>query len=118
MGYWAVDFDGTICGNNDLPITSDEFLTPFAIVTALLNEGCEVRILTARVSSNLPTEEINKERLYIEAWTQKYLGETLIVTSEKTYDMIALIDDRAVACEHHTGRLLGGHSVFNWLFQK
>jgi len=72
-----------------------------------LTDGYEVRIVTARVNTHTaPLAEVIRQRTAIETWCLKHLGVTLPVTCEKDYAMIFLYDDRAVAIEPGTGRLL------------
>lgn len=73
-----------------------------------LDEGHEVRILTARVGPqrhDVPhtIEEITQ---HIEAWCLTHLGQVLRVTSQKDYCMVAFWDDRCVQVVPNTGRSL------------
>lgn len=72
-----------------------------------LKEGYEVRIFTARASD---PEESKESIPAIEAWCQKHIGQKLMVTCSKDYSTIELWDDRGIAVEHNTGRVLGGES--------
>jgi hypothetical protein len=82
--------------------------------------GYEVRIVTARVDDrllflyeNTPEgmedyiQEDQKQRDLVTQWCKEYLGETPRVTNCKDFDMILLIDDRALQVERNTGRILG-----------
>lgn len=73
-----------------------------------LDEGQEVRILTARVGPQRqdlphPIAEITQ---HIEAWCLTHLGQVLRVTSQKDYCMVAFWDDRCVQVVPNTGRSL------------
>lgn len=103
----AVDLDGTLA-------KYDKFEGPTKIgapipamvekVKAMLAKGEDVRIMTARVAD----DKDGKATRAIQAWCQKYLGQTLPVTNVKDQHMKALYDDRAVAVEKNTGKVLGG----------
>jgi hypothetical protein len=113
MGYIAVDLDGTLAvshpGENYDGITIGEPIPKMvARVRAWLQEGKEVRILTARVSGsslacNDKTE--NQVRLAIQGWCREHIGAFLKITCEKDYHMEVLYDDRAVQVERNTGEL-------------
>jgi hypothetical protein len=76
-----------------------------------LVSGYEVRILTARVNSKNPRREA--VITVIEKWCEENIGQKLVVTAEKDYDMIILWDDRAVRVETNTGRILSGEGEPN-----
>lgn len=96
-GWIGVDLDGTLA-------YYDKWKGPEHIgepvpamlerVKKWLKEGKDVRIFTARVSRNNPT---NLESLgAIMDWCKEHLGCILQITSEKDYEMIELWDDRCV----------------------
>jgi hypothetical protein len=70
-----------------------------------LADGYEVRIMTARVNK-IDGWDHERARKAIEEWCEEHLGQKLRVTNEKDFEMIFLYDDRAVAVEPDTGRLL------------
>lgn len=73
-----------------------------------LDEGQEVRILTARVGPqrhDMP-HTIAEITQHIEAWCLTHLGQVLRVTSQKDYCMVAFWDDRCVQVVPNTGRSL------------
>lgn len=70
-----------------------------------LDDGYEVRIMTARMNV-IPGWDHERSRKAIEQWTKRVFGKALRVTNEKDFEMIFLYDDRAVAVEPDTGRLL------------
>jgi hypothetical protein len=104
-GWIGFDLDGTLAeygtfkGHNvigpPVPLMVDR-------LKALRARGIECRIFTARVSDNDPATV-----KLIEDWCELHLGERLKVTNVKDYAMWLLYDDRAVAVEKNTGRILG-----------
>jgi hypothetical protein len=76
-----------------------------ARVRALMELGIECRIFTARVTIREDGEH-EIARKAIEDWTEEHFGQRLQVTNIKDYGMIALFDDRAIAVEENTGKLL------------
>lgn len=98
------DFDGTIAVD-DFPNEGKPVDSILNICKHLLNSGVECRIVTARAHPNNPDywEQIQK----VKAWCIKYLGEPLTVTCEKDINMALLFDDRAVAVESSTGKIVG-----------
>lgn len=104
----AADLDGTLAmydgwrgaGHIGPPVPA-----MVARVQAWLAAGQQVRIFTARVSGAADIIEV--ERAAIEAWCAEHnIGQILPITSETDYLCRALYDDRAVAVEANTGRLL------------
>lgn len=69
-----------------------------------LDAGDNVRIVTARVSKDTD----GKAKRAIEGWLQKNVGTALPVTDKKDEFMTRLYDDKAVAVEPNTGKVLGG----------
>lgn len=89
-----------------------------ALVKALLAQGEDVRIFTARVDGGLvalasgePAGEQYRDipaiRAAIEAWCEQHVGRKLPITNIKDYGMKALYDDKAIQVEPNTGRLIG-----------
>ncbi len=118
MAWVGADFDGTLVtippggayydgGGYTDPCRPVEVMV--ARVKEWLAEGREVRIVTARVSSYHPLYIRERQQQIIREWCELYLGQPLKVTSEKDPEMVCLYDDRAVAVERNTGRILGGH---------
>jgi hypothetical protein len=106
-GYTAVDLDGTLAfydkfrGNDHIGDPIPEMVKK---VKDLLNQGKQVKIMTARVhSSNEDVESIKK---VIQDWCKKHLGEVLPVTCEKDSKMIELWDDRAKQVIKNTGKFI------------
>ena len=81
-------------------------------VRAWLAEGRSVVIFTARLSrADLNPERsraVDEVRAKIDAWCMEQFGQRLRVTADKDYRITTFIDDRAVAVETNTGRVLGG----------
>lgn len=113
-GYIAVDLDGTLA-HYDSWIHWSHIGEPVPAmlqrVRTWIQQGKEVRIMTARVSpqalamSNVSLAEVEA---VIKAWCLKYLGFELAVTCQKDMAMISLWDDRAITVEMNTGRVLSG----------
>lgn len=70
--------------------------------------GKKIKILTARVAPRKGENDSDKARKRVEEWCQENLGFVPEVTYIKDASMVALVDDRAVAVEQNTGRILGG----------
>lgn len=105
-GWVGVDLDGTLAmydqwrGHHHI---GEPIAAMVTLVKGFLLEGKDVRIFTARAFSPAPGGIAA-----IEAWCLEHLGRVLPVTCVKDYGMIRLYDDRAVAIEANTGRILGG----------
>lgn len=108
-GWIGVDLDGTLA-------KYDEWRGPEHIgepigqmlfrVRKWLEDGREVRIMTARVSGT-PAER--KAALKpIQLWCLEHFGRKLPVTCSKDYAMAELWDDRCVQVEPNTGRRMDG----------
>ena len=113
----GVDFDGTLAYYDRWQGTSLGEPIPLMLerVKHWLAQGIEIRILTARVSSRNQVMRLSKgeemweseaHRAAIEAWCEKHLGQKLVVTAEKDFQMSELWDDRAVTVEKNTGRCM------------
>lgn len=109
-GWIGFDLDGTLA-EYDTWRGIDHIGAP---VPAMIEEvkrhlglGRQVRILTARMSGRTVEERVMAE-LAIKDWCIQHIGVGLPVTNEKDYGMWALYDDRAIAVEKNTGRVLGG----------
>jgi hypothetical protein len=103
-GWIGVDLDGTLAeyhgwiadGSVGPPI-------PRMVdrVKAWLQQGIEVRIVTARVAGDTGMSE---QRRIVNRWCRDHLGQPLRITHQKDMAMIELWDDRAVSVEANTGR--------------
>jgi len=105
-GWIGVDLDGTLA-HYDQWEGLDVIGAPVAVMVARvrqwIDDGVEVRIFTARVSS---PELREKARPAIEAWCLEHLGCVLPITATKDFGMQELWDDRVVQVECNTGRRL------------
>jgi hypothetical protein len=112
-GWIGVDLDGTLAETDDERWTKDPtFVGPpvpamLARVKRWLAEGCNVRIMTARVAVVDYSDGISaaaRQRRAIEDWCLEHVGKMLPITATKDYTMVELWDDRAVRVEINTGR--------------
>lgn len=103
----GVDLDGTLAYY--VHFTSGAIGMPVpAMVRRVrwwLANRIDVRIVTARVA-NVEEPQRSYRMAQIGAWCAQHLGEVLPITSTKDFAMVELYDDRAVAVEANTGRLL------------
>lgn len=107
-GWIGVDLDGTLAQYDrwrGVEHIGEPIEPMVERVKAWLAAGVEVRIFTARVHEQ---SVVCIER--IQLWCVEYLGQLLPITNVKDFDMIELWDDRAMAMETNTGRVLGGAS--------
>ena len=111
MGWIGVDLDGTLAEYHPgqqmvLKAQIGPPIMPMVNrIKRWIAEGQEVRILTARASGD--EYLANRNIAAIEAWTKQHIGVALVVTAEKDYELVQLWDDKAVAVEPNTGRVLG-----------
>lgn len=110
MGWIGVDLDGTLAKNHGQGTMEIGEPIPAMVerVKQWLQQGQEVRIFTARVSH--PDYHLGGEEA-IQNWCLDHIGIVLKVTNIKTWDCWRIWDDRAVAVEFNTGRILGGNNV-------
>jgi hypothetical protein len=111
-GWFGVDLDGTLAHSDGWPNGPTHVGEPvpemLQKVKGWLAEGREVRILTARVSRHdQEVAEVEKQEAMIQKWCLKHLGVELKITNQKDQSMARLYDDRAVAVERNSGRVLG-----------
>lgn len=109
------DLDGTLAKYDGWKGVSHigEPVTSMVVVARLLNWlGKKIKILTARVAPRDDGDGGAKARKYIEEWCRKNLGFVPEITHLKDASMVALFDDRAVAIEQNTGKVLGGWTDF------
>lgn len=117
MKWIGVDFDGTLAHYEGW-IAEDHLGEPVPKmverVKDWLADGRKVKVFTARVGCSglisgpglLDDERFaNNQRLMIEDWCEKHIGQRLEVTATKDFCMIELWDDRAVAIETNTGEI-------------
>lgn len=109
MGWIGVDLDHTLAKYESGMAERHEIGAPVPRmvrrVKGWLKLGYEVRIMTARANVILGWDS-NRARKAISDWCLKHIGVVLRVTCEKDFEMICLYDDRAVAVEPDTGKLL------------
>lgn len=102
-GWIGVDLDGTLAvydGWKDGAIGEPVGEMLFR-VRKWLADGVTVKCMTARAS-------VPDEAAKVRAWLDSHGLEAVEVTNVKDFAMIELWDDRAVAVEPNTGRVLGG----------
>lgn len=112
-GWIGVDLDGTLAHYEGF-VAPDHIGEPIPAmldrVKRWLSEGREVRIFTARVSTDGSQRrdlEAAKARLAIFEWCFKHLGRSIRVTCVKDHEMIELWDDRCVQVRSNTGEPVG-----------
>ena len=113
IGWIGVDLDGTLA----LTVSNTrEIGAPIAPMLARvhdwLDQGLEVRIVTARVGASGVTlrdgtvdDQCNAERqrALVGAWCVEHVGQRLKVTASKDVRMLELWDDRAVQVVTNAG---------------
>jgi hypothetical protein len=103
-GWYGFDLDGTIAYDETGRTYDPEVIGPpipkaIARLKALIEEGYEVRIVTARADNK-------RSVAAIERWCAEHIGHVLTVTNQKDYAMIALYDDRAIQMVRNTGEIV------------
>ena len=98
MSWIGVDLDGTLARYD--PGQPGDFVgAPLPLMVQRVREalaaGREVRIMTARVSSQIPPDERAHQRAVVTNWCAIHLGTEVEVTAEKDYELEELWDDRA-----------------------
>lgn len=116
-GWVGFDLDGTLAeyhGWNEGAI-GHPIPSMVGLVKGYLNQGVEVRIMTARVAQSGAQNDqgvwdtqtfASDQRAMIEEWCQIHIGQILPVTAQKDFRMTLLYDDRAVGVETNTGRII------------
>jgi hypothetical protein len=110
-GWIAVDLDRTLAVYDQFK-GADHIGEPIMPMVQRVKEwvalGREVRVFTARANPKPYETREHHEAVIaaIQAWCVIHIGVSLQVTHEKDFDMVVLYDDRAVAVEPNTGRLL------------
>lgn len=101
-GWIGVDLDGTLARYDKflgLHVIGEPIRLMVDRVKAWLNEGRDVRIMTARVSQSIyrpRAEDVFRTVCAIEDWCELHIGQRLKVTCIKDFEMTELWDDRAV----------------------
>lgn len=109
------DLDGTLAkydGWKGIEHIGEPVDTMVIIAKMLHRIGKKIKVLTARVAPRDDGEGGDKAKKYVEEWCKKNLGFVPEITYEKDASMAALFDDRAVAVEQNTGKVLGGWPDF------
>ncbi len=89
------------------PYNFGEPIEPMAVkVRGWIADGITVKIVTARHTGGIVPDHDRHLQTAISKWTLKHLGKALEVQNSKDGYMHALYDDRAVAVESNTGRIL------------
>lgn len=119
QGWIGVDQDGTLTktmewnGPDDGRLGAD-ILPMINRVQRWLDEGWEVRILTARAAAEF--DPYSHHRDVISEWSMQTFGQVLPITAEKDPHMIVQWDDRVVQVVRNTGwtpEELGRHQYTN-----
>ena len=113
---WAgFDLDGTLAkydGWKGVDHIGDPVPAMVLMARLLHSMGKKVKVLTARVAPRDDGQGGDKARKYVEEWCEKNLGFVPEITHVKDASMAVLFDDRAIAVEQNTGKVLGGWSDF------
>jgi len=113
-GHVCFDLDGTLAEYD--PETWDHMKVgkPVAAMVLLakryMQQGVEVRIFTARAHKNPRETDADYQRRLapIREWCIKVFGQELLIVSYKTFETIAIFDDRAYRVVENTGEIVGG----------
>ena len=121
MGWIGVDLDGTLAEYHGWPVDGSVGPPVPAMVDRVkrwLDDGHEVRIVTARVcvngrfsaeSGRVASATFGAGLMHtILQWCLQHLGVELVITCEKDFEMEVLWDDRCVQVECNTGRMRDG----------
>lgn len=113
--YWiGVDLDGTLAFEDDwrgIEHIGEPIPRMVERVKALIADGHDVRIFTARASRLQTDEERTTAIRCVEDWCEKHLGKRLPVTNEKDHFLKYFFDDRAIAVECNTGCELSNGTI-------
>lgn len=102
-GWIGVDLDGTLAEysgwSNEIGLPIPKMVQR---VKRWINEGKDIRILTARGTSS----KKHKQLIKIHEWVKEHIGTPLEITSEKDFQMILLYDDRVIQVDANEGTLV------------
>lgn len=115
--WYGVDLDATLAeyhghnsGPKGLTVIGNPIPKMVEKVKAMIMEGKDVRIFTARIGrialSRNPDVTKQEVMRAIIAWCCDHIGKPLIVTNEKDYGMVELIDDRCRQVIPNTGEFI------------
>lgn len=71
----------------------------------LLAAGVEIRVMTARVATEQSFEDWEAAQIAVRKWCVAQFGQEIVVTAEKDFNMLYLVDDRAYHVEINTGKM-------------
>lgn len=106
-GWIGFDLDGTLAvydGWKGPEHIGEPIPSMVELAKSFIAKGTEIKIFTARVSSNNP--ERIKSVCAIMDWSEKVFGRIVGITAEKDYGMIDLYDDRCHRVECNSGKIL------------
>lgn len=107
-GWIGFDLDGTLAAHVREGQGPYEIGPPIPEMVdrlrRLLDKGYDCRILTARVA--LIYANCGEQHAEVRRWVFEHIGRWIPVQPNKDGHMWVLFDDRAVAVERNTGRLL------------
>jgi len=106
-GWIGVDLDGTLAEYTEWDGDKIGKAVPKMLerVKKWIDEGKEVRIMTARASLDYSTKEDIK---LIEDWLEENGIGGLKITNEKDPQMLLLYDDRCIQIKQNTGERVDG----------
>jgi hydroxymethylpyrimidine pyrophosphatase-like HAD family hydrolase len=112
----GVDLDGTLAAVDysrpyNYRVIGEPIPRMVERIKAWRKLGTKVKIVTARVSTNLALYERMQCAKLIREWCLEHVGEELDVTSEKDYYMRELWDDRVVQVIQNTGMSLKEYAI-------
>lgn len=102
-GWIGVDLDGTLAVYTEWK-GNDYIGEPIQLmldrVKKWIAKGIEVRVFTARAGEEEAIQPIKD-------WCIEYVGQELLVTNVKDFEMLELWDDRCVQVKTNTGEIVG-----------
>lgn len=121
QGWVGVDLDGCLAHYDKWPkdgSIGEPIMPMVEHVRKMLAAGTDVRIFTARVyygggvskesGRRADPQFVGEQRVKIELWCMRWLGKVLPITCTKDFQMVQLIDDRAIQIVPNTGRRADG----------
>lgn len=105
----AFDLDGTLArydGWKGHYFIGEPIPEIVAMLKEYIKKGEECVIFTARVCCDDPNVKLHTI-LAIQMWLKKHVGQLLEVTATKHPRFTRIIDDRAVAVQPNTGKVMG-----------